>query len=52
MAQPERGPVANYINPASLGGRGFVVLGAGPGHRTPDRPRARAGRRARLVRRP
>jgi NAD(P)-dependent dehydrogenase (short-subunit alcohol dehydrogenase family) len=31
MAQPERGPVPNYINPASLDGRGFVVLGAGRG---------------------
>jgi len=29
MAEPERGPVPNYINPASLDGRGFVVLGAG-----------------------
>jgi NAD(P)-dependent dehydrogenase (short-subunit alcohol dehydrogenase family) len=31
MAEPERGPVPNYINPASLDGRGFVVLGAGQG---------------------
>src|ERR1700733_6588303 len=31
MAQPERSPIANYINPASLDGRGFVVLGAGQG---------------------
>jgi NAD(P)-dependent dehydrogenase (short-subunit alcohol dehydrogenase family) len=31
MAQPERSPVANYANPASLEGRGFVVLGAGQG---------------------
>src|SRR5580698_3154046 len=31
MAQPERSPVADYANPASLDGRGFVVLGAGQG---------------------
>jgi len=31
VAQPERSPVANYANPASLEGRGFVVLGAGQG---------------------
>jgi NAD(P)-dependent dehydrogenase (short-subunit alcohol dehydrogenase family) len=31
VAQPERSPVANYVNPASLEGRGFVVLGAGQG---------------------
>jgi NAD(P)-dependent dehydrogenase (short-subunit alcohol dehydrogenase family) len=31
MVQPERSPVADYVNPASLGGRGFVVLGAGQG---------------------
>src|SRR5271154_6282803 len=31
MAQPERSPVADYNNPASLEGRGFVVLGAGQG---------------------
>ena len=31
MAQPERGPVPNYINPAGLDGRGFVVLGGGQG---------------------
>jgi len=31
MAQPERSPVANYVNPVSLEGRGFVVLGAGQG---------------------
>ena len=31
MAQPERSPVANYANPASLERRGFVVLGAGQG---------------------
>ena len=31
MAQPESSPVANYVNPASLEGRGFVVLGAGQG---------------------
>jgi NAD(P)-dependent dehydrogenase (short-subunit alcohol dehydrogenase family) len=31
MAQPERSPVANYANPASLEGRGFVVLGAAQG---------------------
>jgi NAD(P)-dependent dehydrogenase (short-subunit alcohol dehydrogenase family) len=31
VAQPELSPVANYANPASLEGRGFVVLGAGQG---------------------
>ena len=31
MVQPERSPVGNYANPASLEGRGFVVLGAGQG---------------------
>jgi NAD(P)-dependent dehydrogenase (short-subunit alcohol dehydrogenase family) len=31
VAEPERTPVANYANPASLEGRGFVVLGAGQG---------------------
>ena len=31
MAQPVRSPVANYVNPASLAGSGFVVLGAGQG---------------------
>ena len=31
MARPECGPAANYINSASLDGRGFVVLGAGQG---------------------
>jgi NAD(P)-dependent dehydrogenase (short-subunit alcohol dehydrogenase family) len=31
MARPEHSPVGNYVNPASLQGRGFVVLGAGQG---------------------
>ncbi len=31
MARPEQSPVADYINPASLEGRGFIVLGAGQG---------------------
>lgn len=31
MAQPERGPIADYQNPWRLDGRGFVVLGAGQG---------------------
>jgi NAD(P)-dependent dehydrogenase (short-subunit alcohol dehydrogenase family) len=31
MTRPERSPVANYANPASLEGRGFVVIGAGQG---------------------
>jgi 3alpha(or 20beta)-hydroxysteroid dehydrogenase len=31
MGHPERSPVANYRNPASLEGRGFVVLGAAQG---------------------
>ena len=31
MPTPERSAVADYRNPASLDGRGFVVLGAGQG---------------------
>jgi NAD(P)-dependent dehydrogenase (short-subunit alcohol dehydrogenase family) len=50
MAQPERGPVANYINPASLDGRGFVVLGAGQGiGRQTAHALARAGARVLCV---
>ena len=50
MAQPERGPVANYINPASLDGRGLVVLGAGQGiGRQTAHALARAGARVLCV---
>src|ERR1700689_1149167 len=50
MARPERGPVANYINPASLDGRGFVVLGAGQGiGRQPCHALAQAGARVLCV---
>jgi NAD(P)-dependent dehydrogenase (short-subunit alcohol dehydrogenase family) len=31
MTRPERTPIGDYANPASLAGRGFVVLGAGQG---------------------
>ena len=50
MAQPERGPVPNYVNPASLDGRGFVVLGAGQGiGRQTAHALARAGARVLCV---
>jgi len=50
MAQPERDPVANYNNPASLEGRGFVVLGAGQGiGRQTSHALARAGARVLCV---
>src|SRR5271154_3756009 len=50
MAEPERGPVPNYINPASLDGRGFVVLGAGQGiGRQTAHALARAGARVLCV---
>src|SRR5271156_5121567 len=44
MAQPERSRVANYTNPASLEGRGFIVLGAGQGiGRQTSHPLAQGG---------
>src|ERR1700722_19297707 len=50
MAQPERSPVANYAHPASLEGRGFVVLGAGQGiGRQTCHALAQAGARALCV---
>jgi len=50
MAQPERVPVASYTDPASLEGRGFVVLGAGQGiGRQTCHALARAGARVLCV---